>query len=128
MHVDAVADRTLDLNCLSPVALLRVQLTTVADVCDGINEHHSPGIFWMRSVVGCGDNGLASGIETEVGLVHELLVEGGVDGLVVVGADVDATDLIAVLEKFVEDRLLLVALDAHAFALDGTARNKDQQV
>ena len=82
----------------------------------------------MSGVVRRRHDRLASWIEPEVGLVHELLVERGVHCLVVVGGDVDTDNLVAVFEKFIQDGFLLIALDTHPFALDGTARKKDQQV
>lgn len=78
----------------------------------------------MSGVVRRRHDRLASWIEPEVGLVHELLVERGVHCLVVVGGDVDTHNFVTVFEKFVQDGLLLVTLDTHTFALDGTARKK----
>ena len=82
----------------------------------------------MSGVVRRRHNRLASWVEPKVGLVHQLLVKRGIYGLVVVGGDVYTDNFVAVFKKFVQDGLLLVALDTHPFALDGTARIKDQQV
>lgn len=80
-----------------------------------------------RCVVGRGDNGAASRVEAEVSLVHKLLVEAGVDrGVVVLNGRVVVVglvgvDLCTVLEKFVQNALLLVVVNVHTFSLDGTA-------
>jgi len=131
VHVHISAYRTLDLDGLRAVTLLSVELASVHrldvhDVALGVN---TAGV-----VVGCRDDCAASRVEAEVRLVHQLFVEAGIDGSVVVGSDgmvliVLRVDLGSVLEEFVEDRLLLVVVNVHAFSLDCTAmRSKDQTV
>jgi hypothetical protein len=124
VHINAVANRAFDLNGLRAVAFLSVQLTTVPHIRDRVNEHHGSLIFGVCRVVWRRHDGLACRVESKVGLVHQLLIERGVYGLVVVGGDVDTHNFVAVFEKFVQDGLLLVTLDTHTFALDGTARKK----
>lgn len=71
-----------------------------------------------------GDDGASGGIKTEVRLVHQLFVEGGVYRCVVIldGLGVRTlVDLATVFEQFVQDRLLLVVVNVHPLALDGTA-------
>lgn len=76
-------------------------------------------------VVGGRDDCLTRRVESEVGLIHQLVVEGGIDGCVVVGDGLvtvvgpTALDLGTVFEELVEDALLLVVVDVHLVALDG---------
>jgi hypothetical protein len=131
VHVHVSAHRTLDLDGLRAVTLLGVELASI----HRLDVHHvTLGVNTTGVAVGCRDDCAASRVEAEVRLVHQLFVEAGVDGSVVVGGDgvvliVLWVDLSAVLEEFVEDRLLLVVVNVHAFSLDCTAmRSKDQTV
>jgi len=85
VHVHAIVDGALDLNRLSAVALLGVQLSTVSHIGDRLDEHHVvvllPVVRVVVSAVRVGrrNDGLALRIEAKVGLVHQLLVERRVD-------------------------------------------------
>lgn len=71
-------------------------------------------------MMGCVDDGLARRVEPEVCLIHQLVVKRGVDGVIILRAVVITTSLgVPVLEKFAENRLLLVSVNLHAVALDG---------
>ena len=82
VHIDSVADWALNLNCLSTVSLLRVQLATVAHARDWVNEHHR--VFVVGATIGSADDSLACRVVAEVCLVHKLFVKRRVDGAVVV--------------------------------------------
>jgi hypothetical protein len=105
VHVHVSAHRTLDLDGLRAVTLLSVELASVhrLDVHDVALGMDSTCVG-----VGCRDDCATSRVEAKVSLVHQLFVEAGVDGSVVVGGDgmvlvVLRVDLSAVLEEFVED-------------------------
>jgi len=83
VHVHASVDRALDLNCLCPVSLLRVQLASVPS-SGGLDRHDFSLVMACGVVVRCGHDRLPCRVEAKVGLVHQLLVEGGVDRSVVV--------------------------------------------
>lgn len=84
VHVHASAHGALDLNCLCPVSLLRVQLAAVPS--SNRFDCHNFSLVVARGVAVRGrHDGLSRWVEAEVGLVHQLLVEGGVDCGVVVG-------------------------------------------
>ena len=124
MHIDITIHRALHLDGLCAVSFLRVQLTTV----HLFYLHHITLRVLPAGVIRRGDNSLPSRIETEVCLVHELLVEAWIDGGVIVGDSlivvVSSRALIhlgAVLEELVQDWLLLIIMNTHPFALDGTA-------
>lgn len=71
MHIDITIHRALHLDGLCAVSFLRVQLTTV----HLFYLHHITLRMLPAGVIRRGDNSLPSRIETEVCLVHELLVE-----------------------------------------------------
>ena len=72
---------------------------------------------------------LTGRVETKVGLV-QLLVEGRVDGCVVV--DVGVVDPLrvelvpSILEQLVKNGFLLVIMDVHTLSLDGTCLNSNR--
>ena len=106
MHIDITIHRALNLNSLSAVSFLRVQLTTV----HLFYLHHVTLRMLPAGVIRRRHNCLPSRIETEVSLVHELLVEarvnGGVivgDSLIVVVSSCTLVHLGAVLEELVQD-------------------------
>ena len=106
MHIDITIHGTLHLDGLCAVSFLRVQLTTI----HLLYLHHVTLRMLPAGVVRRRDNCLPSRIETEVGLVHELLVEARVNGGVIVGDSlvvvVSSRALIhlgAVLEELVQD-------------------------
>lgn len=78
-------------------------------------------------VVGGRHDCLARRVEAKVCLIHQLVIERGIDGCVVVLDGLVAVmgptslDLGTVLEEFVEDALLLVVMNVHFVALDGAA-------
>lgn len=76
--------RLLHRNRRSTVALLRVHFSAVASV-HRLDEHAGilGCIVHVDGSVGRRNDCLASGVETEVGLVHQLVVEGGVRRVVV---------------------------------------------
>lgn len=130
VDVDVAVDGALNLNCLRAVALLRVQLATVPPHVHRLDLHHLAALHASVAtggVVGRGYDRLPSRVEPEVGLVHQLLVEGGVDGCVVVGDGVGVDLGVAVLEELVQDALLLVVVDVHPLALDSAAFNSNTQ-
>ena len=126
MHIDVRIHRTVDLDRLSSVSLLGVQFTPI----HRLNLHH---VFtlWVASslrVIRRRNNGLSRRIEAKVCLIHELLVETRIDRGVVVGygligrrSSVRIDLLCPVLEQFVQDALLLLVVNVHALALNGTA-------
>lgn len=73
MHVNSVGNWAFNLNRLGSVALLRVQLTTVTNAGDRVNEHHR--VFGMVGAVWSVDNCLPGWVEAEVRLVHKLFIE-----------------------------------------------------
>lgn len=83
VHVHASVDGVLNLNCLCPVSLLRIQLASVPST-SRFNRHNFSLVMLSGVVVRSGHYGLPCWIESEVGLVHQLLVEGGVNCSVVV--------------------------------------------
>ena len=83
VHVHAGIHGALNLNCLRPISLLRVQLTSVSS-SSRFNRHNFSLVVASGVVIRSGYDGLPCGVEAEVGLVHQLLVEGGVDRSVVV--------------------------------------------
>ena len=106
MHIDITIHGALHLNGLSAVSFLRVQLTTV----HLFYLHHVTLRMLPAGVIRRRHNCLPSRIETEVSLVHELLVEARVNGGVIVGDSlivvVSSRALIhlgAVLEELVQD-------------------------
>ena len=124
MHIHIAIHRALYLDGLRAVSLLRVQLTTV----HLLYLHHVTLRVLSTGVIRRGDDCLPRRVETEVGLVHQLLVEARVDRGVIVGDRLvvvmggrTLVDLGAVLEELVQDRLFLIIMDAHPLALDGTA-------
>ena len=124
MHIYIAIHRALHLDGLCAVSFLRVQLTTV----HLLYLHHVTLRVLPAGVIRRGDNCLPRRIETKVGLVHELLVETRVnrgvivgDSLIVVVSSRTLVHLGAVLEELVQDRLLLIIMNTHPFALDGTA-------
>lgn len=129
VDVDIAIDRALYLNCLGAVALLRVQLTSITPHIHWLDLHHftAHATVAARGVVRRAHDRLASRIVAKVRLVHQLLVKGRVDGGVVVGDGVGVDLGVAILEQLVEDRLLLIVVDIHTLALDGTAFNSNAQ-
>ena len=120
VHIDVAVDGALNLNSLRTVALLGVKLAAV----HRLYVHDIALRVLTTRVIGRRDDGLAGRIETEVRLVHQLLVETRVDLRVVVLNSLVALVLpfgSAILEQLVQDRLLLVIVKVHSFALDGTA-------
>ena len=139
VHVHTRVHWALNLNGLGSVAFLRVQLAPVTADVHWLDRHHvSLHVVTVvaRCVVRGGHDCLASWVESKVGLVHQLLVEGGVHIGVVVGDGVLVVDTLGVelgasiLEQFVQDRFLLVIVDVHTLALDSTTLNSknDRQI
>ena len=120
VHIDVAVNGALNLNSLRTVALLGVKLTAV----HRLDVHDIALRVLTTRVIGRRDDGLTGRIETEVRLVHQLLVETRVDLRVVVLNSLVALVLpfgSTILEQLVQDRLLLVIVKVHSFALDGTA-------
>jgi hypothetical protein len=113
MHVDST-NRTFNLNSLGSISFLRVQLS-VSTHAGRVNEHH-PIVFGtrMRSVVRCVHECLPRWIESKARLV-QLLIKWGVHNLVIVLANaltvwINTPNLVAVFEKLIQNRLLLLVL------------------
>ena len=121
MHLPV--DRALDLDRLSTVALLSIELASV----QRIDVKHITLMVLTGRSVGRGDNCLTRWIVAKVCLIHKLLVERRIHRCVIVLDRLlmvrypGLVHLGTVFEQLVENRLLLVCLDAHAFALDSTA-------
>ena len=126
MHIDISIHRALDLDRLSSVPLLSVELTPV----HWLDLHHvvTLGVPSALPRVGRGDNCLTLWIEAEVSLIHKLLIETRIDRCVVVrdrlilgwgGSWVDLR--CSILEQLVEDALFLLIMNIHTFALYGAA-------
>ena len=105
MHVHVSVHRALNLDRLSSVPLLGVKFPAV----DWLNLHHIALLaMTSASVVGRGYNGLSLRIETEIGLVHKLIIERRVYRCVVI-LDSLCTVVTAlvylgpILKQFVED-------------------------
>ena len=107
VHVDVAVHGGLDLDGLGAVALLRVQLAPV----HWLDVHDVALVVLAARVVRRRDNRLSGRVETEVGLVHKLLIEARVhsrvvvlDSLVSVMASAPAlAHLCSVLEQLVQD-------------------------
>ena len=83
VHVHSlVAHRALNLDGLGSVTLLRVQLPPVT--AHWLDSHDFTLVVTRSIVVWGRNDSLSCWIETKVGLVHQLLVEGRVHGRVVV--------------------------------------------
>ena len=83
MHVHTlIAHGALDLDSLGSVTFLGVQLPSVT--AHWLDRHDLTLVVAGSIIVRGRNNGLSCWVETEVCLVHELLVEGRVDGGVVV--------------------------------------------
>ena len=126
MHVHVGVHRTLDLNRLRAIPLLRVQLTPI----HRLNLHHIVALRMACAlrVVRRRYDGLSGWVEAKVSLIHKLLVETRIDRRVIVGygligrwSSVRIDLLCPVLEQFVQDTLLLLIVNVHALALNGTA-------
>lgn len=126
MHVHVPIHRALYLDRLSPVALLSVKLTAV----NRFDLHHVTLLAMAAAgIVRRRDDCLSGRVETEVSLIHQLIIERRVDccvivldSLGVVVAVVAALiNLGSVLEQLVQDGLLLVVVNVHALALDSAA-------
>ena len=120
VHVHLRVHWTFNLDGLSAVSLLSVKLTAV----HSIDVHHfSLMVLATSRTIRCGDNGLTCWVIAKVCLVHQLFIERRVHVCVVVldSLLVRLVDLSSVLEELVQDRLLLIVLNAHALALDSAA-------
>ena len=117
-----VVHRLLNLDGLRSVAFLSVQLTSI----HRLNiQDAAVATLLTGAVVGRGDDGLPRWVEAKVRLVHQLVVEARVHVRVVVlyRLIVDIllrVDALPILEKFVQDGLLLIVVDAHTFSLNCT--------
>ena len=130
VHVHLSVHRTLDLDRLRPVSLLCVKLTAI----HSLYVHDITALMVLASgAVRRRHDRLPGRVVAEVGLVHQLLVEGGVDrGVIIldrllVVLHARLVHLGPVLEQLVEDALLLVVLDTHSFSLDGAALRSKRQ-
>ena len=127
MHVNIGVHRTLDLNRLRAIPLLSVQLTPI----HRLNLHHIVALRMACAlrVVRRRYDGLSGWVEAKVSLIHKLLVETRIDrGVVVLNgligvrwSGVRVHLLRSVLEQLVQDALLLLIVNIHAFTLDCTA-------
>ena len=82
MHVNGAVHRTVDLNRLRSIPLLRVQLTPI----HRLYLHHIVALWVTRPlhIIRRGYDGLPRRIEAKVSLIHELLIETRIDRRVVV--------------------------------------------
>ncbi len=123
MHVHISIHRALDLDRLCSVPLLGVEFTAV----NRLDLHHLTLLAMLSAcVVRRGDDGLSLRVETEIRLVHKLIIERRVYSCVVVldslGTVVTSlVDLCPVFEQFIENGLLLIVVNVHALALDRAA-------
>lgn len=140
MHINlAINIVLLNLNRLGTIALLGVEFASV----HGLDVHHIfTALVLTTCIVRCRDNGLPSGIEAKVCLIHELLIEARVDSRIVVRHGLHLLLLLLVLlllvvlvvapiatllEQFVQNGLLLLIVDTHAFTrYCATTRSKRQ--
>jgi len=104
------------LNCLSAVSLLGVQLLSVDSLPVQTIEHDIP-----ITVLGW-DQSVSSGIKTEVCLIHELFIEGWVNGGVVTCRAGRRRFLS--FEKFGKNKFLLIDhhIDIHTLALNRSTK------
>jgi hypothetical protein len=125
VHVHVPVHRALYLDRLSPVALLSVKLTAV----NRLDLHHITLLAMAAaSIVGRGDDCLSGRVETEVGLVHQLIIERRVDRCVIVLDSLGVVVVVvaslinlgSVFEQLVQNGLLLVVVNVHTLALDST--------
>jgi len=117
VHLHLPVHRALDLDRLSTVPLLSIELASI----HVINMHHITLDVLTGLRVGRGDNCLTGWIEAKISLIHKLIVERRVCRCVIVLDRLLMVGLIhfgTIFEKFVQNRLLLVILHTHTFALD----------
>ena len=127
MHIHVGVHRTLDLNRLRAIPLLCVQLTSV----HRLNLHHIVALRMACAlrIIRRRYDGLSCWVEAKVCLIHKLLIETRIDrGVVVLNgligirwSRVRVHLLCSVLEQLVQDALLLLIVNVHAFTLDCTA-------
>lgn len=82
VHVHTGVYWAFDLNC-SPVSLLSVQFAAVSTL-GRFNRHNFSLVVASSIVIRSGNDSLPGWVEPKVSLVHQLLVERGVDGGIVV--------------------------------------------
>ena len=123
MHVHVSVHRALDLDRLRSVPLLGIEFMAV----NRLDLHHLTLLAMLATcVVRRRDDGLSLRVETEIRLVHKLVIERRVYRCVVVLDSLSAVvtslvDLCPVFEQFIENGLLLIVVNVHALALDRAA-------